>query len=278
MGTGYQIQYFNGVDEDTLEPLVEAYFQNFSAIFSTWKNDTEISRLNQAPINQWLVMSASLSIVMNAVQKVHQQSQGYFDITMGNALKTWGFYGQDLSTQANNSLKKNGAIFLKIEKHSLKKTADILLDLSAIAKGHALDGLAILLQQYGIKNFLIEVGGEVLAQGTKQGKPWRVGVAKTQLTYDLNNMSIATSGNYYNLVKKNKQQYGHIFNPKTQTPTQSDFLSVSVVHQSTMLADAYATTIMAMPTKIAKQFIKAQALKVILVYDNPQKHIEKINL
>ena len=274
MGTTYHIEYL--AQKPLSKIIITTYLKQFSAIFSSWDKDSELSRLNQAPIKNWLAVSASLSYLTQVSQMIHQQSQGYFDVTMGWALKQWGFYGNHSSILPNNT--KNGMIFLQNKPRYIKKHANIQLDLSAIAKGYAIDGLAIILQKQGVNNFMIEIGGEVLVRGNKGKAPWRVGLVKTTEVLVLNNQSIATSGNYHNFIKQDKQRYGHIFNPKTKQPVKSAFLSVSVIHQSTMLADAYATAIMAMPIKTAKQFIKNQQLSVILVYDNPKKTIEKINL
>lgn len=280
MGTTYQIKYISH-NQIVTKTMIDDYLSYFNRVFSSWDKTSELSTINQAPTGQWLNISPSLSEVLKIAQMVHQKSDGYFDIAMGRALDLWGFYQYQAKQKPSQDaiLKtkaQNGMAYLEVQPKKLKKTRDIWLDLSALAKGYAIDELAQFLKQKGMQNFLIEIGGEILASGQNNSKPWLVGIQNTTKSIVLVDQSIATSGNYHNFVRLGQQNYGHIFNPKTTQPAQSDFLSVSVIHPSTTLADAYATAIMVMDAKRAKKFIEQQQLSAILVYDNQLRTIETI--
>jgi len=152
------------------------------------------------------------------------------------------------------------------------------LDFNSIAQGFTVDVIASFLESKAVENYLIEVGGEVLAKGRNADrKVWRVGVDKPsedinvnerfQFIVDLENKALATSGNYRKFFKKEGIKYSHTINPFTAFPTQNRLLSVTVIHDNCMLADAYATSFMVMGVKKTKQFVtKKPEIEIYLVY------------
>ncbi len=258
MGTTYHIKY-QGKTKN-LAIIVEQYLGQFEQVFSSYVPTSELSLINQAPTNTWLKTSDELSKLLLLSAKINQKTNGFFDIALGNALSNWGFYGR--TPQAKPEI--NGMEFINIKPNLINKQQAVLLDLSAIAKGYAIDNLARLLKQQGITNFLIEIGGEIYASGKKSKHQfWQVRVDNTNKTIKLHNQAIATSGNNYNFVSKNNKKYGHILNPKTTQSVNDDLLSISVIHPSTTIADAYATALMAMDRKSATNFINTYNLEVI---------------
>ena len=154
------------------------------------------------------------------------------------------------------------------------------LDFNAIAQGYTVDVIAQFLQAKGYSNYLIEVGGELLAKGKNaDGNIWRVGVDKPseninknerfQFILDLEDKALATSGNYRKFYEKDGVKYAHTINPFTGYPAQNRLLSVTVIHDNCMLADAYATAFMVMGVKKSKQFVKSHPeIEIYLVYSN----------
>ncbi len=170
-----------------------------------------------------------------------------------------------------------------IEPGRVKKTKDIHINLSAIAKGYAVDEIARLIKGSGVTNFLVEIGGEVFASGTNNGDHWIVGIErpdnKTPIGLELIDASIATSGNYRNFFIWEGVKYMHIFNPTTGLPANNDLASVSVIHPQSAMSDAYATAMMAMGSSKAIELAKKMKLSVLLMAikeDNVE--IIKINL
>ncbi|SFV61281.1 Thiamin biosynthesis lipoprotein ApbE [hydrothermal vent metagenome] len=256
MGTTYQIKIIN--NNDITQEHITTKLKQINDIFSTWDKNSEISTINQAPINQWLTVSKELLFVLKTSQKIHQQTKGYFDITLGSLSQKLGFQ--------NNYKNTNdyGQQYLLIKNNKIKKLKNIKVDLSAIAKGYGVDEIAKLIKSKNNHNFLVEIGGEVLATGLNQNKKqWLIGIENQLKSIRLNNQSIATSGNSRNYLIKNNKHYSHILNPKKAISTNNSLKSVSVIHSSTMIADAYATAIMAMPINIAKKFVKIHHLNVI---------------
>ena len=257
MGTTYQIKII-GTTKIT-KKMIDKELQKISAIFSTWQKTSEISKINQAPTNMFLPVSDELLFVLKTAQKINQQSEGYFDITMGGLSQKLGFQKNNAHTYSYG--QKN----LVFKDNKIKKLKNILIDVSALAKGYGVDKITQFLLKNNA-NFLVEIGGEIKTVGLNiNHKPWTIGIETktTPKKITLFNNAIATSGNYRNYLIKNNKKHSHILNPKTSQSNNNSLISVSVIHTSTMLADAYATAIMAMPFNKVKGFITKFKLNVI---------------
>jgi thiamine biosynthesis lipoprotein len=201
-------------------------------------------------------------------QQVSENSDGYFDITVGPLVRSWGFFkkkGLDLTKkQVDSLLQYVGCHKIQIQNNELVKESPlVIVDLNAIAQGYTDDLVANLFIQKGIKNYLIEIGGEVRASGTKENNVlWMVGIEKPaadenadQVIQDkvqLKDLSLATSGNYRKYFIKDGVKYSHTIDPKTGYPVHHSLLSVTVVANTCALADAYATAFMVMGLDKAK--------------------------
>jgi apbE family lipoprotein len=233
--------------------------------------------------------------VFEASQQIWQESEGLFDPTVGVLVNAWGFGKQKISEADLPTDKKIDSLrkyvgFDKValtEKNLIKKRyTEILFDFNAIAQGYTSDVVANYLSARGIKNYIVEIAGEMYLKGknTVEDKSWTIGVENPLkplddrdlvATIQFTNQGLATSGNYRKVwTDSNGRKYVHSINPLTGRATQSDVLSATVVAPSTMLADGYATMFMVMGLAKSKAFLeKHPDLAVLLVYSD-DKHQE----
>ena len=217
---------------------------------------------------------------------VYQLTEGYFDCTVFPLVNYWGFYqNNQLNTSAIDTVSVL-RIMEKVGMHNIKKTDSsivlrngVQLDFNAIAQGYTVDLIAHLLEENGIVNYLIEVGGEIKAKGVNaDGVLWRVGVDKPseeidleerfQFVLDLKDKALASSGNYRKFYIKDNIKYSHTINPKSGFPSKNRLLSATVIANRCSLADAYTTAFMAMGVKRTKQLYNklSEELDIYLVY------------
>ena len=223
--------------------------------------------------------------VYHAAMLVYKETEGNFDCSIYPLVKAWGFYDNQLEDSIIiDSLKfRNILQFVGFDKINLIDDSLILpkgmsLDFNSIAQGYTVDVIAQFLESKGDSNYLVEVGGELLAKGkNSDGNIWRIGVDKPTdsidsnerfiFLLDLENKALATSGNYRKFYVKDGVKYAHTINPFTAFPTQNRLLSATVIYDNCMLADAYATALMVMGVRKSKQFLKLHPeIEVYLVY------------
>ncbi|NYT52630.1 MAG: FAD:protein FMN transferase [Candidatus Vesicomyosocius endoextente] len=265
MGTDYSIKVLN---TQISKLIIDKRLNEIEKIFSTWDEDSELSKLNRAPINQWIKVSDELFFVLLQAKEIYKQTQGFFDPGIGRLIDVWGFGVIKTQVKPNQekiakALSISSIKYVHLVDLRVKKLKDIYINLSAIAKGYSVDIVANMLIQQGLKNFIVEIGGEVMAQGQ-----WTVGIEKPNhslpIAIELKNLAIATSGDYRNYLVWQEKKYQHILNPNTGLPANTDLSSVSVIHDSAMMADAYATAMMAMGSQKAR--ILAQQLNLSVVF------------
>ena len=289
MGTRYNISLIKpqntsiDLSKDRLQQSINALLIEINHQMSTYEKDSEISRFNNYHSTQWISISNDFLSVIKAALLISKKSDGAFDITVGPLVDLWGFGPRIINkipsdTLIKTTLQHTGYKKLRINESppSLKKIDPLLrIDLSAIAKGFAVDKISHYLTQQGITNHLVEIGGEVKASGFNQfGQPWRVAIenpdstqASTQNRHIINltNSAIATSGDYRNYFIKDGKRYSHTIDPKTGEPIKHKLASVTVVHPSTMLADAYATALMVLGEKKGITMIYQEKLTANLI-------------
>ena len=291
-GSTYHIKYIAERDEN-LKPAIDSILEVIDRSMSTYRPDSAISKINQGDTT--VVVDEHFRKVFEASQQIWQESEGLFDPTVGVLVNAWGFGKQkiseaDLPTDKKiDSLRKYGG-FDKValtEKNLIKKRyTEILFDFNAIAQGYTSDVVANYLSARGIKNYIVEIAGEMYLKGknTVEDKSWTIGVENPLkplddrdlvATIQFTNQGLATSGNYRKVwTDSNGRKYVHSINPLTGRATQSDVLSATVVAPSTMLADGYATMFMVMGLAKSKAFLeKHPDLAVLLVYSD-DKHQE----
>ena len=291
-GSTYHIKYIAERDEN-LKPAIDSILEVIDRSMSTYRPDSAISKINQGDTT--VVVDEHFRKVFEASQQIWQESEGLFDPTVGVLVNAWGFGKQKISEADLPTDKKIDSLrkyvgFDKVvltEKNLIKKRyTEILFDFNAIAQGYTSDVVANYLSARGIKNYIVEIAGEMYLKGrnTVEDKSWTIGVENPLkplddrdlvATIQFTNQGLATSGNYRKVwIDSNGRKYVHSINPITGRATQSDVLSATVVAPSTMLADGYATMFMVMGLAKSKAFLeKHPDLAVLLVYSD-DKHQE----
>ena len=287
MGTTYMVKVFGEISNaDDLRIDVDAELRQVNDQMSTYLQSSEISRFNSSQSTDWFSVSADTARVVEVAQEVAEKTDGAFDITVGPIVNAWGFgpekrTGHPPDASKLKTLQKSVGyekLSARLDPPAIRKSvASLQIDLSAIAKGHAVDRLVELLAKAGADDVFVEVGGEVRTSGDKKGEPWKVGIQLPENTMtvpmiahamgrgDGQDESMATSGDYRNYFEKDGKRYSHTIDPRTNAPIQHKLASVSVVHPSCMVADAWATAINVLGPDDGLEKAKQENLDVLLV-------------
>ena len=280
-GTTFHITYSA---TQNFDKEIDSLLNHFEDILSTYRPQSVISRFNRC--KHAMVITDSLFWQMfRKAQEVNKATNGAFDITVAPLVNAWGFGFADSmqidSGRIDSLLQFVGMHHLTIHGDTLiKDHPSVELDGNAIAKGQSVDYICRFLQQQGVRNFMVEIGGEVRAEGVNaDGMAWRIGIdepidhnnplePQLKAVMRLENKAVATSGNYRRFYIKNGIRYSHTINPKTGYPVQHTLLSASVLTADCMTADAYATAFMVMGLEQAKMILQNnKTLGVFLIYD-----------
>lgn len=283
MGTTYSVI----VKSDVASPQaiyqdIEVELKDINQLMSTYIPDSEINRFNQLQDASCFTFSDKTWEVLLAAKTVYEQSNGAFDITLGPLISRWGFDAEEYAEKVPSDnevaelLAKVGTdkLHYNTEQQCLsKKHPDITINLSAIAKGYGVDQVAKVVEQHGVNNYLVEIGGETKAKGLNPGgSAWRIAVEKPadvkqqkMLIVGLTDTSIATSGDYRNYFEVDGKRFSHTIDAGTGYPVTHTLTSVSVIHRSNMYADAYATALTVMGSKKALIFAEQHQLPVLLI-------------
>ena len=262
-GTSYNITYQSN---DNLKPEIEKALAEVDASLSPFNEKSVITHVNK---NEAVTLDDHFITVFRLSSEIYKDTEGAFDITVAPLVNAWGFgfkNGITPDRHAIDSLMQFvGFDKVKLQNGKIIKTDDrLMLDCSAIAKGYGVDAVARLLKSKGIDNYMVEIGGEIVASGeSPKGAPWRIGVSKPdddsvnvsneiQGIINISNRAMATSGNYRNFYYKGGKKYAHTIDPKTGCPVQHSILSATVVSDECAKADAYATAFMVMGLDKAK--------------------------
>ena len=284
-GTVYHITYQSerNYQKEYIENVGELNWVNNE--FSMFDKNSTVSRINAN--NPSVNISDRFLSVYLLAQEISRETDGAFDITVAPLVNAWGFgfKSQKLpeKKQVDSLLQFIGMDKFRITPDRSYEKSDprVMLDFSAIAKGYGADVVAQFLKTKGIKNFMVEIGGEVVASGISEKKtPWRIGITKpaddpnntnTQLQAILNvtDMALATSGNYRNFYYKGGRKYAHTIDPRTGYPVQHSILSATVLADQCAKADAYATSFMVLGFEKAKKVLKKHPeLMAYIIYSD----------
>lgn len=258
-GTYYHIVYDSGAGDK--HDAIKELLASFNSSLSTYDSNSTISRFNRGMQN--VVADPFFKRVLETAAVVSENTNGAFDMTVAPLVNAWGF-GFRKMDQVTPQLIDSLIQFVGMQNVAIEnglviaKRVGVMLDASAIAKGYGVDVVAALLKECGIKNYMVEIGGEVVTAGVNpKGAHWRVGIDKPvddplvvnrelQLIIQISGKALATSGNYRNFYEKNGKKYAHTIDPRTGYPVQHSLLSASIVANDCMTADAYATACMVM--------------------------------
>ncbi|MGL5979983.1 MAG: FAD:protein FMN transferase [Phocaeicola sp.] len=277
-GTIYKITYQS---DESLKEEIENRLKEVDNSLSTFKKQSIITKVNQ---NEPVELDTHFVQVYNIAQRIAAETDGAYDITVAPLVNAWGFgfkHSAGIETATIDSLKQFvGYKKIKLSDGKIvKEDKRTLLDCSSIAKGYGVDQVAQLLESKGIKNFLVDIGGEVVAKGKNpKMKLWRIGINKPiedslsinqelQTILEMSNIGMATSGNYRNFYYKDGKKYAHTIDPLTGYPAENSLLSATVIAKDCTTADAYATAFMVMGIEKAEAFCKKHPeLEVYFIY------------
>ncbi len=266
MGTFYHIKVIAGYFEDlsALRKKIETRLEEINQSMSTYRPDSEISRFNTMPMTATMSVSADFLTVLKAAGRIYILSGGAWDGTVKPLVNLWGFgsarpvMATPDKVEIDKRLKNIGFGHVRVLKSGRigKKIAGVTLDFASIAKGFGVDAIAGVVHQNGYRDFLVEIGGEVVAAGVrKDGRPWVVGINRPtpEAGFDrvyravsLTDGALATSGDYRNFFELDGVRYSHVIDPRTGYPVSNRVASVSVVAPDCTLADGLATALMVM--------------------------------
>ena len=289
MGTSYQVQIVDmpgDIEAEDLAIDISGLLRQLDTeIFSTYASNSELSRFNRHGINIPFVASSAMMEVLLMAQEISALSGGAFDVTVGPLVNLWGF-GPDLAvfetvpaqSQIDGERARVGFQFLQISPSTeeILKTRDIYVDLSAIAKGYAVDQLAEYLDQAGVDNYFLEIGGELKIKGLKPGgESWvpaiEAPVEAVSQVYQIfysrgDNIAIAGSGDYRNYFEEEGLRYSHEIDPRNGRPVTHELAAAYVIDESTARADALATTYMILGPDAAEDLASRQEQAVYFIY------------
>ena len=286
-GTGYNIIYIN--DGKVFKKEINNLFDDINQSLSTYISSSDISKINRGEKN--IKIDQYFKDVFEISKKVHKETDGYFDPTVGVLVNAWGF--GPTKRIKNLERKKIDSLLLfvgfdKVKQENnliIKENSNIFLDFNSVAKGYAVDVIANFLEEQQIKNYLVEIGGEVRTKGKNdKNEYWKIGIDNPNFDgsrtisklISLKNESVAGSGNYRKFkIDSLGKKYVHTINPKTGLAKESNLLAATVFGEmSCAIADAYATAFMAMGLEKTQLFLeKHKNIKVILFYQDNQNNL-----
>jgi thiamine biosynthesis lipoprotein len=286
MGTRYSVVFYGPKDFPT-ELLARSSFDAVDRVdrqMSTWKADSDLNRLNVAPVGEWVTLPAELMTVLAEALRVGRLSNGAFDIGVGALVNAWGF-GPDCRhpdpvrlAAAAGAPRANTVDSLLLDRQGgrARKMAPLSLDLSGIAKGFGVDEMARVLERFQVDAWLIGIDGETRAKGTKpDGSSWAVAherpdrhVRDAMGVIELADMAVATSGNYRRWRETDHGTISHTIHPGRDVPLVNGIASVSVIAPTCMSADAWATALLVSGIEMGLALARSAALDAIFVLEN----------
>lgn len=279
-GTFYSVTYQHDRD---LKAEIEAELKKVDHSLSPFNKQSVITAINE---NRAAKLDDMFLTVYDLAKHISEDTDGAFDITVAPLVNAWGFGFKNNTKPTDTAIDSLRQIvgYKKVKlagKRIVKDDPRIMLDCSAIAKGYGSDVVARYLKAQGIKNFMVEIGGEIVTCGINPKRlPWAIGVEKPvddslatskdlQTVMNITDIAMATSGNYRNFYYKDGKKYAHTIDPKTGRPVQHNILSATVLAKECAVADAYATSFMVMGLEKAKELLaRHPELKAYIIYDD----------
>ena len=289
-GTYYHATY---QAERDMQQLIEAELMKVDGEFSMFNDSSTVSHINR---NEEAPLSEMFLEVFNLSQSVYDETAGAFDVTVAPLVNAWGFGfkasefpSDEIIDSIRSFVGQKGLNVSNRGGRSVieKNDSRMMLDFSAVAKGYGCDVVARMFRKHGVKNFMIEIGGEIVVSGVNPDKKkWSVGVNKPveDIAQDITEIdtilaitdcAMATSGNYRNFYERDGKRYAHTIDPHTGKPVSHSLLSATVIAPSCAVADAFATAFMVMGDEKARELLaKHKELKALLICsDNEGNHV-----
>ncbi|MDA9356855.1 FAD:protein FMN transferase [Flavobacteriaceae bacterium] len=285
-GTSYTIVYFSQ-DELQLKVKVDSLFNAIDMSMSTYNSNSLISKINN---NKDVELDNHFKFVFNVSKNIYRNTNGYFDPSIGPLVNHLDFGPKTNNISADRLMNLVGLNKFKIAENKLIRPFNSFLDFNAIAKGYSVDVISGFLSLNNITNFLVEVGGEIRSSGINldSNKSWRVGLDTPRFDglqndlyaiFNLNDMSMATSGVYRKFkLDSLGNKYAHIIDPKTGYSSTTNILSVTVISDSCIEADAYATALHLMTVDEISIFAnKTTDISIFVIYNDENNQMQDIS-
>lgn len=267
------------MDSKALAADLAAAADRVDAQMSSWKPDSDLMRLNRNAPGEWLVLPPQIMAVLTAAEQIASQSDGLFDIAVGDIVAAWGFgpaqgrVDPDAIRAAVAAPRLGPGFELDITAAKARRLRDVQLDLAGIAKGYAVDELARTCARHGLTDYLVGIDGEMRAAGHRpDGAPWAVALeapvegSRAALgVIELSDRAVATSGDYRHFVRLGAARLSHTMNPRTGGPVQGALASVTVMAETCMEADAWATVLLILGEVAGPALARAQGIEAIFL-------------
>jgi len=284
MGTGYSIKLYlpAGVEAAELQAAVDARLEAVNDMMSTYRPESDLMRFNHSTSTDWQPVPAPLAELVARSREMSDQSGGRFDITVGPLVNIWGFGNLGPTNEAPADaviaevLQRVGyqRLDVRLDPPALRKqVAGLEIDLSAIAKGWGVDEVARLLESRGVSSYLVDIGGELRSRGRKpDGTSWHIAIERplregraVQRVISLDDLAMATSGDYRNYFRVGDDYYSHTLDPRSGRPVRHHLASVSVIADDCASADAWATALLALGEQDGPALAERLGLKAFFI-------------
>lgn len=273
-----------------LSRAIDGALAGVNAQMSNWDRNSEISRFNAARDDAPMIVSEELAQVLSAAGHVHARSGGQFDITAGKLVDLWGFgpAGARRAAPSDAAIEAaradtGQAEAMQLSGRTLRKTRPgAEATLSAIGKGHGVDRVATALKGLGLKNFMVEIGGDLYAAGRNpDGDAWRIGVESPTMlsrrparTIGVSGLGMASSGDYRNFFEDGGARFSHIIDPRTGRPITHKTAAATVLAENAMLADAWSTAMLVLGREKGMRIAAAEGLAVLFIERDGDRLVE----
>jgi thiamine biosynthesis lipoprotein len=294
MGTRWSALFYatSSFDPEPVRLTLQAAVDEVDNQMSTWKPASDLMRLNAAAVGEWQTVPSQLLEVLQLGLEVGKVTGGAFDIGMGDAVTGWGFGPEAAVAEriqaAMSSPRTAASDALELDHASgrVRKTASIVLDLNAIAKGYGVDRLADKLAAFGVSSGLVSIDGELRALGLQSnGLPWTIAVEAPNperrtphAVMSLQDAAVATSGDYRHWVEVQGRRFSHTMDPQRGAPILSSPASVTVVAKTCAQADAWATALMVLGSEVGAKLAERHELDALFLIRNDDGNIRDLSV
>jgi thiamine biosynthesis lipoprotein len=281
-GTTYTLQWWSAdrIDRSALALAATAELERIDALLSNYRPDSALERFNASRSRDPQALPAELIALLELADQVHRASAGCFDPTVRPLVRLWGFDGDDPHVPAADAiaavLPRVG--FEKVDivdrEHVRKLREDVEIDMASIGQGYTVGRLSGIAEQFGLKNYLFEIGGELAGRGTRpDGKAWRVGIESPDKGGPLRALSlpvdrltaVITSGSYRHFFEDHGHAYGHILDPRTGRSVEHGLVSVTVTGDAAARAAAWGTALLCLGPDDAAATAEREHLSAIMI-------------
>ncbi len=292
-GTTYHISYWSPtpVDGVALEADIKTSLDNIDKTLSNYRPDSVIETFNASTSTVSQEVGSDIIALVRIAQNVYILSQGCFDLTIKPLFEMWGFLGDTLTVPSADAIKQGlelvGMNKLEVidDTHMLKTQPNIRVDVSAIAQGYTVGKVSEIMEQHGVGNYMVEIGGELKTNGHRpDGQGWRIAVEKplagersihkiVSMPKDAP-MSVMTSGTYRHYFDSNGQRYSHILDARTGRPVSHNLVAVTVFHENPAVADAWSTTLLCLGQTDGLMLANAEKINAIFIRQQDSELLE----